>query len=76
MKKELIITLGFAIALVRIAMAFVEVTPTFANVYKDIAHLFVGGVFAAWQIQRFQWQKHLFWWLCIIEVTVAVATLS
>lgn len=40
--------------------------------YKDVAHLFMGGLFVAWWVKRHRWQWWLFWVLNAVEVSVAV----
>lgn len=40
------------------------------------AHLFMGGLFVAWWLQRLSWQWRLFWLLNAVEVATAVWRLS
>jgi len=69
-------TLVFAVALaaVRIWMGFNVEPESFqwVQLYKDVAHLFMGGLFVAWWIKRQRWQWQLFWALNAVEVAVAV----
>jgi len=68
------ILLGVLLALSRIYLGF-NVEPEefhWISVYKDTAHLFMGGLFVAWYIKRYKWQWYLFWALNIVEVAVAV----
>jgi len=49
-------------------------TPTLADVYKDIAHIFVGMMLAGMLIQKLRWQKTIFWMLCAWEVFIAIGS--
>jgi hypothetical protein len=74
--KYSIVLAALVIALIRVWMGF-NVVPepaNWANVYKDVAHLFVGGLFVGWYIQRQAWQWRLFWALNVVEVAVAIAS--
>lgn len=72
MKTALVILVGM---LLMIGRLFVHPEhPTAADVYKDIAHIFIGGLFVAWRFQRHPWQKILFWALCLWEVFVAIGS--
>lgn len=65
---------GIALACLRISLAL-EHPPepfTWFNAYKDIAHVYVGGLGVAWWIQRYQWQLVLFIGINGIEVASAV----
>lgn len=42
------------------------------QVYKDIAHLYMGGLAVAWWYKRYKWQWWLFWSLNAVEVAVAI----
>jgi len=46
--------------------------PTGADVYKDMAHLFMGGLLVALWRDGEPWQHWLFWSLCVWEVSVAI----
>lgn len=71
-RKLWAIAFGFALIIGRL---FVHPShPTIADVYKDVAHLFIGGLFVAWLLQRQPWQKVLFWALCAWEVFVAIGS--
>jgi hypothetical protein len=69
-------TIAFALflAAVRIWMGFNVPPDTFAwsQAYKDVAHLFMGGLFVAWRYARRGWQIRLFVAMCVLEVAVAV----
>lgn len=39
--------------------------------YKDVAHVFMGGLYVSWRYSRKHWQRDLFWGMCAIEVVVA-----
>ena len=65
---------GIALTVLRISLAL-EYPPesfTWFNAYKDIAHVYIGGVGTAWWIQRQQWQIVLFLGVNAVEVTAAV----
>lgn len=65
---------GMALAILRTALAL-EHPPepfTWFNAYKDIAHVYVGGLGVAWWIQRQQWQIVLFVGLNGVEVAAAI----
>lgn len=73
-RDSLVIAVGLLLAASRIALVpFVE-TPPFAwfNVYKDLAHLFMGGLLVASLRDRLRWQWVLFWSLNAIETVCAV----
>jgi hypothetical protein len=42
------------------------------SIFKDVAHVFIGGLFVAAWIQRQRWQWVTFWALNAVEVAVAV----
>jgi hypothetical protein len=67
---------GIILATIRVYLGF-TVEPqhaTLFDIYKDVAHLYMGGLFVAWRIQKKRYQFWLFWMMCLLEV--AVATLS
>lgn len=70
---KLAIAFGLLLAAIRIWIGFSVPPESFSlvQVFKDVAHLFMGGLFVAWYIQRQSWQFWLFWWLNILEVVVA-----
>lgn len=69
MKTKIIILIA---VLLLIARVFIHpAAPTIAEVYKDAAHLFVGGLFVAWRIQKNKWQKYLFIIMCAWELLIA-----
>jgi hypothetical protein len=74
LKTTLTILFAAAIIAIRVWMAAAvpPESPTWIDVYKDVAHLFVGGLFVAWYIQRGRWQWRLFWLLNAVEVAAAV----
>ena len=45
---------------------------TGVDVFKDIAHLFVGLLIGFWWVERKPWQRNLIIWLCVAETAVAV----
>lgn len=42
------------------------------DVFKDIAHLFVGLLIGFWWVERKPWQRNLIIGLCVAETAVAV----
>ena len=74
MKIFLAVITAIVLIAIRVWMA-VEIppeSPNWIDVYKDVAHLFMGGLFVAWYIQRLKWQWRLFWILNAVEVAAAV----
>lgn len=71
-----VIVMGLIFAIMRVSFAFVVPPDTFSwfQVYKDLAHLFMGGLSVAWWIQRNKWQWNLFWLMNFIEVATAILT--
>ncbi len=65
---------GLALIIVRVWIGFSVPLEsiTFVDLYKDVAHLFMGGLAVAWWLQRNRWQWWLFWALNAVEVVVAV----
>ena len=49
-------------------------SPTWLDVYKDMAHVFIGGLGVLWWLFRKDDPMYavLFWWLCFLEVAVAI----
>lgn len=76
MKLTLCVGLLFAASRVYIGENFEPDAFSWLQAYKDAAHLFMGGLFAAWYIQRHLWQWKLFWALNVVEVAVAIASRS
>lgn len=73
---QIVLVFGVVLAALRVLFAFLfEPEPaTWMGVYKDVAHLFMGGLGTAWYLQRREWQWELFWMLNLVEVVVAVAS--
>jgi len=73
-------TIAFAVALSAVRVwigATVDPEPlSFVQVYKDIAHLFMGGLAVAWWRDQEQWQWRTFWTLNAIELAVALISRS
>ena len=72
--KSCVLLFGAMLAIGRVWIG-VSIPPeslTFVDLYKDVAHLFMGGLAVAWWFQRERWQWNLFWALNVIEVAVAV----
>ena len=69
-----VIAVGVVLAIIRIWMGFAvePESPSWVDVYKDVAHLFIGGLAVAWWHARHRWQWRLFWSLNVVEVAVAV----
>lgn len=72
MKPAIAIAGILALLRVWIGMNFPPDSFSWIQVYKDVAHLFVGGLFGAWLCQRMSWQWTVFWFLCAIEILVAI----
>ncbi len=77
-KRELPIRTTIAISIVLtaarilIGLKFPPEQFQWIQAYKDTAHIFTGALAMAWWIQRASWQKRLFWFMCAIEIAVAV----
>lgn len=69
----IVIGIGIGLGLLRVyvGVTIVPVTPTMFEVYKDVAHLYVGGLAVAMWTQKQKWQIVLFIALCVLEVLVA-----
>lgn len=68
------IFVGVLLMISRVWMGFnvPPTSPTWGDVYKDAAHLFMGGlVVCAWRDGK-KWQWLLFWSLNVVEVAVAI----
>lgn len=69
-------TIAFAIVLaaLRIYIGFACVPEhfTWVSAFKDVAHLFMGGLLVALWMQRKRWQHITFWSMNALEVAVAV----
>lgn len=67
------LALGILFAVIRVAIGF-ECEPTeitLIDVFKDLVHVYMGVLgLLAWQSPGFY--RYLFWWLCAIEVAVAI----
>jgi hypothetical protein len=46
-------------------------SPDMMDVYKDMAHVYMGALGASWYHTREREKRMLFIWLCVIEVMVA-----
>ena len=71
---KLTITIGAILAALRVWLG-INVEPEsfeWVQAYKDAAHLFIGGLAAAWWHMRRRWQWWLFWALNAVEVGVAI----
>jgi len=73
-RLQLVILFGVLLAIGRvwIGVTVPAEALTVVDVYKDVAHLFIGGLAVAWWLQRERWQWYLFWLLNAVEVGVAV----
>lgn len=69
-----VIAAGLVLAVLRVVIGLLvePVSPTWVDVYKDAAHLFMGGLAVAWLYDGYKWQKLLFWGLVVLEVVVAI----
>lgn len=72
MKSTIVIAAVIAAIRVYIGIAMEPEHISFVDVYKDTAHLFIGGLAVAWWIKRLPWQWYLFWLLNALEVAMAV----
>lgn len=45
---------------------------SFSDVYKDVAHLYMGGLFVTARMKNKKWLWSLFWGLGALEVVIAV----
>ncbi len=73
---EKVIAVGVMLGAIRIWMGF-NVEPesfSWAQAYKDTAHLFMGGLAVAVYRDKLLSQRILFVSLCVLEVVVAVAS--
>lgn len=70
--QVLVVLLAIAVAIGRFFLATGIDT---GDIYKDAAHLFVGGLAGAWLVSRSRFYWRLFWFLCIVEL-LAVAVSS
>lgn len=71
---KLTLAIAALLAAARIWLGF-NVEPEafqWVQVYKDSAHLFMGGLAVAWWYGRHDWQWLLFCAMCVLEVTVAI----
>jgi hypothetical protein len=61
--------IALLLSVLRLAVAFtcVPATPTLVDVYKDLAHVYMGYLLCSYRRYRL-----LFWSMCALEVTVAV----
>lgn len=82
-----VVTIGIVFAILRIMLAFIVPPETFVwrtfgmSCFKDASHLFIGGLVVAWWYEhRSGWNAksfafgNLFWFLCVIETVVAIAS--
>ena len=72
--KTTMIVIGMVLAVSRIWVG-VNIEPEsfqWVQVYKDAAHMFMGGLAVAWWHKQYHWQWLLFWTLNVVEVAVAI----
>jgi hypothetical protein len=72
MLKNTCILIGVLFILSRIWLGWNPLPDFWMDVYKDAAHVFVGGIGGAWLASGKSWRWRLFWSLNITEVAVAV----
>jgi hypothetical protein len=71
--RDSVIAFGIALAIVRLMIGdLVEPDSIWLDVYKDVAHLYVGGLAGAWLYSREKWQASLFLVLNAVEVFAAI----
>lgn len=74
--KNLIIGIGTVLVMCRLWIG-VTISPEpmlWVDVYKDLAHIFIGVLGTMWWYRRESWQWDLFWILNAVEVVVAIAS--
>jgi len=72
-KASFVLLVAVTLALGRIYLGYTT-TPepvTTVAVFKDFAHLFVGGLFVAWWLTKQNYLWYTFLGLCIVEIVVA-----
>jgi len=74
LKKALLFGLFLVISRIWLGLTVPPEKMTWVSAYKDMAHLFMGGLYWANRSEKKPWQFRLFWFLVAVEV--AVATLS
>lgn len=67
-----IVALALAIVRVYLGMYVEPESFTWVNAYKDMAHVFIGGLLVAAWLKKNRTLWFLFWALNIVEVTVAI----
>jgi hypothetical protein len=72
MKQTIAFGLLLAVGRIWIGMNHAPESFQWLQVYKDAAHLFMGGLAVAWWFNRHPWQWWLFWSLNVVEVAVAI----
>ena len=72
----IVVYIGILIAVARVILigSVATESPTMFDIYKDMAHVFIGGLGATCLIRGKAWQWCLFWFLVSVEVTVAVVS--
>lgn len=70
----IIITIALVLGLLRIWIGakFAPEPFKWLNVYKDIAHIYIGGLIVAWYYEKELWQAYTAIGLTVLEVTVAI----
>lgn len=71
---EVVIGIAFVLGIIRMVIGlYIPPEPiTWIAIYKDLVHVFMGGLFMSAWITKRHWQWQVFWALCALEVTVAV----
>ena len=72
--KLFILVSAFVLAVLRVYIGY-AVEPeaiTYVDVYKDLAHVFMGGLLVSYLYSREKWQLILFIGMNVLEVVVAV----
>ena len=73
--KTCVLLLALLLALARVWIGMNIAPPAHisgVDVFKDAAHVFMGGLFVGWYIQRKPWQWRLFWAMNWLEVAAAI----
>ena len=72
MKLTILVAVILAVLRIYIGATVEPPKMDLVDVYKDAAHLFIGGLFVAWWIRRQAWQMVVFVLLNVVEVAVAI----
>ena len=74
MKAIIVIAVVLAVSRLFIGLELENLPPLAVNVYKDLAHVYMGVLVTVWYFQRKSWQIKLWWLLNFVEIVVAVSS--